>query len=342
MKKRITIYVFLLVVFVLFPFSSFSGQVTLDHVYQSWDDAGVTTLIPGCDETAFYIRVNNNSENYIASFTTGFKVWTINGSSFTPITGEWLDPNINGYFDMVVAINPISADGVGADTIGFGGTRLFSTGLPPGYNEIAYVIRTGNFQEGETVCLDSSWYPPTGSWFWAPDGPADWDGPHCFPVESCGCGWPIFANCPDTLTIPMDTIEYYDFNGFMTEWFIFSYEILDGPGSITPMYGEWTYTPQPSDAGTYQTLNLLYSGICQEDHCSVVLKFVNCDPTIDINGDCMSDVGDLVFLVEFMFAGGEPPVDFNLADADGNGLLDIADLVYIVDYMFGGGPPPVG
>jgi hypothetical protein len=42
-----------------------------------------------------------------------------------------------------------------------------------------------------------------------------------------------------------------------------------------------------------------------------------------------------------MFGDGEPPQVIELADVNGDGTLDISDLIYLVDYMFGDGPPPV-
>ena len=50
------------------------------------------------------------------------------------------------------------------------------------------------------------------------------------------------------------------------------------------------------------------------------------------------DIGDLVYLVNYMFNGGPPPPDMNAVDVDGNGQgPDIGDLVYLVNYMFNGG-----
>jgi len=62
----------------------------------------------------------------------------------------------------------------------------------------------------------------------------------------------------------------------------------------------------------------------------------------DINGDGAGpDIADLVYLVAYMFQGGEPPPCLEQADIDGSGSgPDIADLVYLVAYMFEGGPPP--
>jgi hypothetical protein len=58
----------------------------------------------------------------------------------------------------------------------------------------------------------------------------------------------------------------------------------------------------------------------------------------DLNGQV--DIADLVFLVDYMFAGGPPPACAYEADLNGDGPIDIADLVYMVDYMFAEGLPP--
>ncbi|MFH1688036.1 MAG: hypothetical protein ABIE70_11030 [bacterium] len=72
-----------------------------------------------------------------------------------------------------------------------------------------------------------------------------------------------------------------------------------------------------------------------------------CEIRADINHDGAGpDIADLVYLVNYMFNGGqEPPCseDGYFAEADANGDMagpDIADLVYLVNYMFNGGPPP--
>ena len=62
---------------------------------------------------------------------------------------------------------------------------------------------------------------------------------------------------------------------------------------------------------------------------------------IDGNGNG-PDIGDLVYLVTYMFQNGPPPPNMDAADINGDGTgPDIADLVYLVTYMFGGGPAPI-
>ncbi|KAA3634387.1 MAG: T9SS C-terminal target domain-containing protein [Calditrichaeota bacterium] len=83
-------------------------------------------------------------------------------------------------------MNTFSVDGVASDTVGFGGASLFASGIPANTDEVAYTITIGplsNADHGKTICLDSSWYEPTGVWKWAgPDATPSWDGPHCFTV----------------------------------------------------------------------------------------------------------------------------------------------------------------
>ena len=63
----------------------------------------------------------------------------------------------------------------------------------------------------------------------------------------------------------------------------------------------------------------------------------------NIDGDPAGgiDISDLVYLVDYMFAGGPQPPCLDEADVNGDAIIDIADLVYLVDFMFNGGPPPV-
>jgi hypothetical protein len=62
----------------------------------------------------------------------------------------------------------------------------------------------------------------------------------------------------------------------------------------------------------------------------------------DIDGDGSNlNIGDLVYLVDYMFNGGPEPPVMGAANVDGLDEINIADLVYVVDYMFNDGPAPV-
>jgi hypothetical protein len=58
-------------------------------------------------------------------------------------------------------------------------------------------------------------------------------------------------------------------------------------------------------------------------------------------GEPPSDIDDIVYLLEYVFAGGCPPWDLNSGDANGSCYIDIDDIVYLINVMFGGDPPPM-
>ncbi len=52
------------------------------------------------------------------------------------------------------------------------------------------------------------------------------------------------------------------------------------------------------------------------------------------------DIDDVVYLIQYIFAGGPAPVPLFTGDADCSGWIDIDDVVYLINYIFGGGPEP--
>jgi len=62
----------------------------------------------------------------------------------------------------------------------------------------------------------------------------------------------------------------------------------------------------------------------------------------DANSDQQVNLGDAVFLINYIFMGGQPPVPVCKGDANGDGNSDLGDVVYLIAYIFHGGPPPVG
>lgn len=60
----------------------------------------------------------------------------------------------------------------------------------------------------------------------------------------------------------------------------------------------------------------------------------------DANGDGVVDVGDVVYLVNYLFAGGPPPYPLLAGDANSDGNVDVADVVYLINYLYRDGPPP--
>jgi hypothetical protein len=71
-------------------------------------------------------------------------------------------------------------------------------------------------------------------------------------------------------------------------------------------------------------------------------SFGCCDKRGDVDNTGSIDVGDLTYLVAYLFQGGPPPPCEDEGDVDGTGSIDVGDLTYLVAYLFQGGPPPPG
>ena len=61
----------------------------------------------------------------------------------------------------------------------------------------------------------------------------------------------------------------------------------------------------------------------------------------DANSNGFVDVGDAVYIVNYVFRGGPAPTPQPIAgDANCDGGTDVADAVFLINYIFRGGPPP--
>jgi hypothetical protein len=162
------------------------GAFTLDHV----NGQLAAGKLPTDNQLDFIIGINNNTGGNVDGITNGFRVYSPDGACWTSLTGDtlaWGDA-----FSLLFQIKYFSVSGCDADTVSFSGSRLTSAGLPADFNDTAYSITIGPISDadnGKTICLDSSYFPPSGTWKWAASGGVnyypDWDGPHCFLIDAC-------------------------------------------------------------------------------------------------------------------------------------------------------------
>jgi hypothetical protein len=61
----------------------------------------------------------------------------------------------------------------------------------------------------------------------------------------------------------------------------------------------------------------------------------------DANHDGTLSISDPVYIINYVFAGGNPPICPNEGDANGDGQINISDVVFIINFIFAGGPAPV-
>ena len=60
----------------------------------------------------------------------------------------------------------------------------------------------------------------------------------------------------------------------------------------------------------------------------------------DCNCDGVVDIGDVVYLVGYLYRGGPPPPATAVGDANCDGVADIGDVVRLIGYLYKGEPPP--
>jgi hypothetical protein len=63
-------------------------------------------------------------------------------------------------------------------------------------------------------------------------------------------------------------------------------------------------------------------------------------PVGDVNGDGLVDLADLVYLVEYLYGGGEAPDPVQIGDATCDGVVNLGDVIHLVNYLYRGGPAP--
>lgn len=60
----------------------------------------------------------------------------------------------------------------------------------------------------------------------------------------------------------------------------------------------------------------------------------------ELNGDSAVDIGDVIFLLSFLFGGGTSPSVVAAADVNNDSGVDVGDAIYLLGYLFSGGPMP--
>ncbi|MCK4404031.1 MAG: dockerin type I repeat-containing protein [candidate division Zixibacteria bacterium] len=62
----------------------------------------------------------------------------------------------------------------------------------------------------------------------------------------------------------------------------------------------------------------------------------------DANGDQIVNLGDIVYLIGYVFRGGDPPkCPSDRGDANNDGIINLGDIVYLIGFVFRGGSAPV-
>ncbi|MCK4385667.1 MAG: dockerin type I repeat-containing protein, partial [candidate division Zixibacteria bacterium] len=61
----------------------------------------------------------------------------------------------------------------------------------------------------------------------------------------------------------------------------------------------------------------------------------------DANGDGGVDITDIVYLINYLFTSGPPPIPRPSGDPNNDCLINVTDIVYLINYLFNEGPAPL-
>lgn len=172
------------------------NSITLDTVLGLQGGAMVGG---GTAEFRLRLTIDPDIASYLTGYSNGFRVYSPDGArwdtAFQAYLAPWPLGTPNGFDNT--ALPKYGLDGLGDDTLAFGGLVFFSDrGALPGYDQVAWSISVTPSQtllnNGLTICLDTvTHFPPSNSWLWNDSTLRSylpvWDGPYCFTIVSEGC-----------------------------------------------------------------------------------------------------------------------------------------------------------
>lgn len=118
------------------------------------------------------------------------------------------------------------------------------------------------------------------------------------------------------------------------------YSIVSGPGDIDPVTGIYTWTPTIDDVGVHFThVSASDGSVAAID--SFYLGIIDVE-SFPGNANCNDavDVGDAVYLVNYIFQGGAAPLIANWADPNADCTINVGDIVFLIAYIFNMGSAP--
>jgi hypothetical protein len=136
-------------------------------------------------------------------------------------------------------------------------------------------------------------------------------------------------------------------------WWICSDNIAPGSDAVCEMY----FTPLSEGTISFRLvdyyMNYSYaltrggeSMLVTEDKAAILPVLVGGNLTVlpylcgDTNKDKTVNVSDAVFIINYVFVGGDPPNPLESGDANCDGDCNVSDAVWIINYVFVGGSQP--
>ena len=213
-------------------------------------------------------------------------------------------------------------------------------------------VRESTMSRYENLLICSHSSPWVHALYWG-DGPYDYSLFHNYEIEQIDVQvlfYNLFA-CSNSRYVEEDD---------MGSWYIFQstyglvslgstktgsmlcfygyYEPLGDGASFGEAYLSWCVNHIETCAGT-DSRPWFYGMALMGDPTLKLSRFM-VDNTGDVNSDGAIDLGDVVFLINYLYKGGTAPEPLRLGDPTADCVVDLGDVIFLLNYLYRGGPAP--
>ncbi len=74
--------------------------------------------------------------------------------------------------------------------------------------------------------------------------------------------------------------------------------------------------------------------------CTLLSASIRSDICGDVNDDSSINLLDVSALIDYLYIGGQPPVNLAVCDVNSSGQINILDITFLISYLYMGGPDP--
>jgi len=121
---------------------------------------------------------------------------------------------------------------------------------------------------------------------------------------------------------PTDSVAGIKFQGdFKLVYFGFGFEAINSSGNY--FHGHWLSKPELVMQNVLNWLKIPWRYLPG-----------------DANGDEIVNLGDVVFLISYLYKSGSAPTPISVGDINGDCSVDLGDVVYLISYLYKAGPIP--
>jgi hypothetical protein len=150
------------------------------------------------------------------------------------------------------------------------------------------------------------------------------------------------SNVAPSITSPGDTLDV----AFGQQFGYYPNIVDPDDGAHTvayPEYPHWCSVQNDSVVGTapdtsfIELVMVTVHDFCQADTLSFAVRTV---PVGDVNGDETINVGDAIYLLNYLFKNGSAPAVWATGDCNCDQIINVGDAIYILNYLFKNGGAP--